>query len=383
MKTPKPPTISSLTGPTRATRRCAAILFLLGATLATAACGHLATNTAPASALTPILSGAIGCLAPARPAPQGGCVTKDAATGISVSVTHAFADVTGTLVHLASSNTYHYPLMLSGQLALKSGYALQGTIGGYSSADDTTMIDEPLPPQDITSNVEIIATATFGPPMYNGLYPPSLPPAPPWLNQVSQITIRVPFTISPARAGGFTYHLAPTIEQGIGVQVQSLDYSPAQTSCFGQMGGARVVVRFTGLPADLELLSFILVESRRPTYDSVSCGSGDGHSGDNGPGAFTLTIPGMNLGSPVMTLLQSPKFATTGDEPSSGPTVGSAGTVEFEAAFPGGGIPTGQPATLTISGIQRLTNGMSGDTPSVRNGTAPTLPTYHITLPMR
>jgi hypothetical protein len=380
---PKPLAKSGPIKEPRAPWRRAAFVLLVGASLAISACGHLTSDIPPASALTPVPSGNIGCLAPSRPASAGGCVTTDAATGISVRVAHAYADVTGTLVHLVSSNTYHYPLMLNGRLSLKSGYVLQGRIGGYSTANDTVIGDEPLPTRDIAPNVEIVATATFGPPISSGWSQPTYSLIPPWVNRVNDITIRVPFAISPLRAGGFNYHLAPTVEQGIGVQVQSLDYSPAQTSCFGQMGGARVEVRFTGLPADLELLSFILVESRSPVYDSKSCGTGNGSAGDNGPGTFTLTIPGMSLGIPNMTLLQSPKFVTTGNEPSSGPTVGAAGIVEYEVAFPGTGAPTGQPAMLAISDIQALTGGLDGASPSVREGNAPTLPTYHITLPMR
>jgi hypothetical protein len=80
----------------------------------------------------------------------------------------------------------------------------------------------------------------------------------------------------------------------------------------------------------------------------------------------------------VMTLLQSPIWNPTGNETSEQPLVGPAGTVQFEVAFQGSGVPTGDPATLTISHIQLLTGGIDGTT-----GNPPTLPTYQITLPLR
>lgn len=341
--------------------------------LAIAACGHLTspqTNQGTSSAMSRISLGGIGCLAPAKLSPAGGCVTTDAATGISVRVMDAYADVTGTLVHLVTANRYNYPLMLNGQLALASGYVLQGTLGGYESTDDL-IVYEPLPPQDFAPQVEIIATATFSPPISFGRYPLTLPPAPPWLNHLDRISVRVPFTISPPRLGGYTYHQPPVVKQGIGVQVQMLDYSPAHSAFYGMAGGARIEVCFTGLPADMELLSFIRVESQRVL-------EGGGTSGDHGPGLFQLSIPGMTLTTPVMTLLQNPAWSPSGNETSEEPLVGPAGTVQFEVAFQGSGVPTGQPATLTISNIQRLTGGIDGN-----SGNVPTLPIYQITLPLR
>jgi hypothetical protein len=363
----------SLMRPTRAVW----LAPLTAVILTLAACGHLTSpqdSQSVASGQATGVSGNLTCLAPSRPAPQGGCVTTDAATGISVRVTGAYTDVTGTLAHLVTANTYHYPLMLNGNLALRSGYVLRD-VGGYSGSDDM-IVDEPLPPQDFASHVEIIATATFGVPVYHGMYPPTLPPAPPWLNHLDHITIRVPFTLNPARAGRLLYHQPPTIEQGIGVQIQSLDYSPSHSAFFGQAGGARIEVRFTGLPADLELLSFIRIQSSRTIPNSDG---GSGSSGDYGPGLFTLYIPGMTLGGAVMTLLQSPQWPTGGNQTSEEPHVGSAGTVQFEVAFLGGGTPTGAPATLTISGIQRLTGSMD----PVTTANPPTLPTYQISLPMK
>jgi hypothetical protein len=355
--------------------RLPALLFLM-LTVAACAPGAAAQTDSGATGVSSTQSGPITCVAPARPSPQGGCVTVDPATGISVRVTDAYADVTGTLVNLVATNTYNYPLSVSAQLKLASGYTLKATTGGHWGGPDVLIVDEPLPPQDFASQVELIVTTGYSPAEYNGMYPPTMPPAPPWLNHLDRISVNVPFMLSPPRSGSYTYHVAPIVKQGIGVQVQMLDVSPADSTAFGEAGGARIELRFTGLPADLELLSFIRVKAARPITDPGPNG-GSGTSGNRGPGLFQLRIPGMTVDTPVMTLLQSPIWNPTGNETSEQPLVGPAGTVQFEVAFAGKGTPTGQPATLSISGIQRLTGGIDGV-----SGNVPTLPTYQITLPL-
>lgn len=353
-----------------------AVLCMLALASLLAGCGRAGASILAPQTTATVASGAptgtsngLGCLAPARPSPAGGCVTLDSATGISLRVTDAYADVTGTVVRLQISNTANFPLSLTtSDLTLPSGYALQQGLGGYYSGPGSLVVFEPLPPQDFAAQVELTATGHFMVPMYNGMFPPTLPPTPTWLNNLSNITVRVPFMLSPQPIKSYAVPQAPTVKQGIGVQVQSFDMSPAHDAFFGAAGGARVELRFTGLPSDLELLSFIRIESARTLKDG-------GTTGDHGPGQIDLQIPGMTVGTPVMTLLQSPLWPY--NQPSGAPTVGAAGTVQFEASFLGSGVPNGQPATLTISGIQRLTGGIDGN-----SGNVPTLPSYQITLPL-
>jgi hypothetical protein len=327
------------------------------------------TSATVASGAPTGTSNGLGCLAPARPSPAGGCVTLDSATGISLRVTDAYADVTGTVIRFQISNTANFPLSLTtSDLTLPSGYALQQGFGGYYSGPDSLVVFEPLPPQDFAAQVELTATGHFLVPMSNGMFPPTLPPTPTWLNNLSTITVRVPFMLSPVRSSAYTFQQAPTVKQGIGVEAQSLDISPSHDAFFGAAGGARIELRFTGLPSDLELLSFIRVESQRTMKDG-------GTGGDHGPGQVNLQIPGMTVATPVLTLLQSPLWPT--NQPSGEPTVGAAGTVQYEVSYQGSGVPNGQPATLTISGIQALTGGIDGN-----SGNVPTLPSYQITLPL-
>ncbi len=112
----------------------------------------------------------------------------------------------------------------------------------------------------------------------------------------------------------------------------------------------------------MELLSFIRLQSQ----NSIAGGTG----GNFGPGRIQLQIPGMSVSNPVFTILQHPLMPH--DAPSVDPTVGTAGTVQLEVSYQGSGVPTGQPATVSISQIQLLTGGIDGNTG------APTLPTYQI-----
>jgi hypothetical protein len=352
-------------------------ILTLAAVLALAACGGAgAAQLTPQVTATPLpgaitgTSNGLACVAPAQPSPAGGCVTLDTATGISLRVTDAYADVTGTVIRLQTSNTAHFPLGLGdAQVALASGYELQSGLGGYYGGPGSLLVLDPLPAQDFAPHVEMVVTGHFIVPMYDGLHPPTMPPAPPWLNHLDKISLRVPFTLSPPQSSFHAYQQPPTVKQGIGVQAQSLDISPAHAAFYGAAGGARIELRFSGLPSDLELLSFIRVESER-TVDG-------GTIGVHGPGLIELHIPGMTVDTPMMALLQSPVWPTGGNQPSSYPTVGSAGVVQFEVCFLGSGVPNGQPATLSISGIQRLTGGIDGN-----SGVVPTLPSYQLTLPL-
>jgi hypothetical protein len=346
-------------------------LFLL--VLAAAACGGGRSSQmtyGPTNTPAIVWNNTIGCLSPSHPSSAGGCIVQDAATGISLRVTDAYADVTSTIIRLETANKYGYPLgMRDVQLALQSGYILHQGLGGYRGGPVSLIVDEPLRAEDFGQPTQFVASTHLMPPVYHGLYNPTLPPAPPWINDLDRITLRVPFALAPVRSGGYTYQQAPIVKQGIGVQVQALDLSPSRTAFYGAAGGARIELLFSGLPADMELLSFVRLQSRL----SIDGGT----SGDLGPGLLELQIPGMTVSTPAMTFLQNPAWPDNSQVRSVDPTVGPGRTVQIEASYQGSGVPTGQPATLSISNIQLLTGGIGGYT-----GTPPLLPTYQITLPL-
>jgi hypothetical protein len=202
-----------------------------------------------------------------------------------------------TVVQLETTNRDNYPLgIVNDQLALQSGPVLQSLIGSDAGGPIAVLADEPLPAKDFGRPVHLVATAHYAVPEYHGLFPPTSPPAPPWLNELERITLRVPFALTPVRSGSYTFHQAPVVEQGVGVQALSLNVSPARSVFYGMAGGARIELRLSGLPADMELLSFVRVQSR------VSFEGGSG--GNLGPGQMVLQIPGMTVGTPALVLLQ-------------------------------------------------------------------------------
>jgi hypothetical protein len=271
-------------------RRPLRLTVLLLLALVVAGCGRetgAPSLVAPGGANTPIIvtnATPIGCVSPARPAPAGGCIVQDTTTGVSLRVVDAYADVTGTVAQLEETNADNYLLaLMTPQLKLASGYVLKGAGGGVTGGPTTVVFDEPLPPQDFAPQVQLVASADIAEPMYS-MPPPSPSPTPSWLDKLNGLTLRVPFTLGPARSAAYTYSQPPVVEQGIGVQVQLLDISPGRTAFFGPAGGARVELRFSGLPTNMELLSFIRMEWQRATSD--------GTSGDHGPGQLGAAYPG-------------------------------------------------------------------------------------------
>jgi hypothetical protein len=359
----------------RPLRLCAMVVFVPVLVLATA-CGvrpsaHVSRGSQVAqgpTSLPPTGShGTLVCLPPAQPSPAGGCIVQDAATGISLRLVNAYADVTSTVVRLETTNTPGYPLDIwQAQLALPSGRSLMDA-GGQSGGGASFTVYEPVPSEEVSPLVHLVATAHFRVRASWGLTRPPLPPAPSWLSALPQLALSLPFALTPVRSGGYLYHQAPIVEHGIAVQVQSLAFASGDTAFYGSAGGASIELLVSGLPADIELLSFIRLESRESITGATE--------GDLGPGLLDLLIPGMTVSTPMITILQSPAWPNDSGVPSVDPTVGAAGTVHLEVSYQGGGVPSGQPAVLTISQIQLLTGGIDGNT-----GTPPTLPMYQITL---
>ena len=340
---------------------------------AASACSVGLINQGPTKLPTTGGNTAIVCVAPSRPSPAGGCIVRDPTTGISLRVANAYADASSTVVELETANSDNYPLSISDpQVALKSGRVLQG-FGGGSGALGTLVVAEPVPPDAFGPQVQYVATAHFMYTLLPVLNPPTPPPAPPWLGNLNKITVNVPFEIPAVRSGGYSYHQAPIVKQGIGVRVQSLDYSSSHTAFYGAAGGARLELLFSGLPADMELLSFIDLQAS----DSINIGGATSTVAYSGPGLLQLHIPGMTVSTPEFTLLQNPQSPPNSQETSEELTIGSAGTVQLEVGYQGSGVPSGQPATLSISRIQLLTGGTDGS-----SGNVPVLPTYQITLPL-
>ena len=142
-------------------RRARMGLLLILMLAALAACG-LGTNASAPPTPTAIPSqGGFVCLPPARTSVAGGCEVEDAATRIFLRVANAYADATGTVMQLQTTNTAGYPLDIGASLlALQSGQDL-ASAGGTSGNAAATTIYEPLPPDDFGPQIHLVATAHF------------------------------------------------------------------------------------------------------------------------------------------------------------------------------------------------------------------------------
>ncbi|HKV83459.1 MAG TPA: hypothetical protein VJN88_02815, partial [Ktedonobacterales bacterium] len=310
-------------------------LFLLVLTAA-AACGTRPTAQTTKGP-TPIPSHSdMVCLPPAHTSSAGGCVVQDKATGVSLRVANAYADATSTVVQLETSNTAGFPLTIwNSQIALPSDPAFL-CAAGDTYGPTGLGVCEPLPPQDFAPQVHFVAAAHFRLPNYNGGYAPTAPPAPSWLKDLDRIAVSVPFALAPTRSGVYIYHQAPVVKQGIGVQVEWLQVSPEHTAFYGVAGGASIELLFSGLPANMEILSF----GRLAARNSIGM-SGDGWQGDVGPGLVDLQIPGLTVSTPALTALQNPRWPQGPGSTSVEPTVGAAGTAQVVVSYQGSGVPTG------------------------------------------
>lgn len=301
-------------------------------------------------------------------------MVQDAATGISLRVTNAYADATGTAVQLETSNAADQPLAIwEPQLAFApGGRTLQQAAGACGGTPSCLVVYTPVAPAESAPLVHFVASSHFRVQHSNVFQPGGTTPTPTpgWLTGLDQLALSVPFALAPVRSRGYTYQQAPTVKQGIGVQAEWLQVAPAANAFYGPAGGASVELQFSGLPANMEILSFL-----RIAFQNHICG---GTTGNAGPGSVDLTIPGMTVSDPAFTVLQDPPIPPPDPQVREEDlTIGAAGTAQLEVVFQGSGLPTGQPATVSISNIQLLAGGIDGN-----SGNPPTLPSYQITLPM-
>jgi hypothetical protein len=317
--------------------------------------------------ITPVAGdSSLVCMSPATSVLTGGCQVTDAATGISLRVTQAYADVTGTFVQLQAANKEGYSPFGSEDTSLKlsSGkllpVATAGTVNGCFESEISQICDEPLPFDNMGHPVQLIASSHFfadymGTPLN---YAP--PPAPPWKKDLYRLQLSVPFEIVPQAAAHFVFQQASNVQKGIRVRAQSLDISPPGKAFYGDSGGARIFFTVSGLPPDTELLSFIRAIN----------------SSGIGLGGISLNIPGMHFSALDMGFLLQPSYASNG--PSNEQTIGAGGIVLMELTYIGNGIPTGKAATLGISNVHLLSHSSDG-----QSGDMIAMPAYQVTLPLQ
>lgn len=237
--------------------------------------------------------------------------------GITLTIDRAYADTTQTIVSYHMQTNINPPLPYTGVfLSDALGHHYVSYSSSWSMDRGGTFVFPPLPPEKLSTP----QTLTFVAPQM--LLPNPTKPGPganvdgPW-----QIT----FSLTPVAGTSVALHSTPLTRNGLTVQPLRLDVAPAGGGLDGATGGARAVVRLSGLVPGGQLSDL--------SFDAILT-LGGGSSSNCGGGLLELVLPN---GRQIM-----PGFVHPLEQ-----TVSSSGTVDLEALFftP---IPSGTRITLYL-----------------------------------
>lgn len=246
--------------------------------------------------------------------------------GVTLQITHAYADATRTvvsyrvspdpattlvLVTLTDAQGAHYPFMR----------------GGWQRGHDGLFEFAPLPqaalatPQTLTFTAENMDTSI---PTGAGTPTSGTPTVGPW---------RITFDLTPVAGQSFTLSSQPIEHSGVSVQPLRLDVAPPGGGLDGLAGGARLIVRISGLdaraqPGDLANLV-------NTTFYNSFLGGGASCGG----GEFVLQLPNGQWRRPASVVALSQ-------------TLGPGGTADIALLyFTPVTVSAGIPFTLAINTV--------------------------------
>ena len=190
------------------------------------------------------------------------------------------------------------------------------------------MIFAPLPQNELASTQmltfftpQVWATSWAGPPTPR-----------PTTNQPINGPWQISFSLTPVAGTVVTLSNSPVTRHGVTVQPLEIDLAPPGGGLYDRFGGARVMVRISGLAPDMPL-------SEVAAYDSAVIDQpGGGSEGGGCPGGILeLALPNEEqifpgvVYLPEETVPTGPVYATPVGQQAQ--TVGPSGTVELEALF--------------------------------------------------
>lgn len=220
--------------------------------------------------------------------------------GITITIDRAYADATQTVITYQMQTTLNPPLPVTAVLIDAQGHRYVEMAGGWDIRYGGHYIFSPLPraelgtPQTLTFVTQQMQTINGRGAMVDG----------PW---------EIPFSLTPAAGTSVALSIAPVTHNGLTIQPLRLDVAPAGGGLDGQPGGARVVLRLSGL-APRMLVTDI------PGFATVFV-DGDGvPTARCGGGLLALVRPN---GQQILPGFVQP-FAQT---------VGPSGTTDLEALF--------------------------------------------------
>ena len=248
----------------------------------------------------------------------GGQVTVQ---GITLTLDRAYADATQTVVtYQVETKNFWGPDPTSPILIDSHGnrYAeLDGSGHGVKGEEQGEAIFAPLPQSELapTQMLTFFTQQMEGIPStsYNGL-----PINGPW---------QISFSLTPVTGTMVTLTNAPLTRHGVTIQPVEIDLAPPGGGLQGTFGGARVMIRISGLAPDMPL-------SEVARYDTAVVDMPGGASGGGGcpGGILELALPNGEQIFPGVVYLPE-ETVPTGPGGQQALTVGPSGTVELEALF--------------------------------------------------
>ena len=326
----------SIAGPRNvlATIAAALVVALLAATLAFVHPGGLprpgaksnrptdTATTAPMPAITPRTCDPRSGGVANPPQPAGTPVDRSvaigrsaSAQGITITVDRVYSDATETIVTYHMQTNINPPLPDIAVLVDAQGRRYGSIIGDWDISRGAYYVFAPLPfdelrtPQTLTFLVQQMRLA-------NPTGPGALEDGP-W---------SVSFVVTPTAGTHATLSNPAVVDNGLSVQPLQLDVAPAGGGRVGATGGARIIVRLSGLPPSMPLSDL--------KYFETAAGPGGSVPGCQGM-ILELILPNGQQIAPGSVLLLGQTVPETSAEADAaqGLTVGPSGTVDLEALF--------------------------------------------------
>jgi hypothetical protein len=291
-------------------------------------------TTAPMPAITPLRcdSSAGGVVNPPQPAgnPVDRSVAIDSSVsvqGITITIDRAYADATETIVTYHMQTNLNPPLPAMPVLLDAQGHRYASIVGDWDITRGAYFVFAPLPtdelgiPQTLTFVAQQmrLAAATGPGALVDG----------PWT---------ISFVVTPTAGTEIALNNPAVVDKGLSVRPLQLDIAPAGGGRVGASGGARVVLRLSGLPPTAPFSSL----------NNFATAAGPGGSLPHCRDVILeLILPnGQQIAPGSVTLLGQTVPETSAEaDAAQGQTLGPSGTVDVEALFY---VPIPSTAGLTL-----------------------------------
>ncbi len=253
--------------------------------------------------------------------------------GITITIDRAYADATQTVITYHLQTTINPPLPALPVLLDARGHRYAQVSGDWDIDHGGNVIFTPLSPEEL-GTPQRLTFFTQQMQLSNGTGRGALVDGP-W---------QISFTLTPATGTSQALSNAAVTHSGLTIQPLRLDVAPAGGGLDGAAGGARVVVRISGLAPAMPLANLLSFD----TFFDLGSGGGYGCGGS----ILELAQPDGQHVVPgnIRVLGQTVPITDAEQQPAYAETVGPSGTADVEAVFytP---IPLGAGVTLYMDRV--------------------------------